>query len=252
MSKIIWSNALVPGPETVEQPFKSDYYGNLLSIPRTKALAIEERKAPLPDRKVYRSMSRAGVMLSLVCLEGKGLLQPFLGKSPFDVGIYCAIENGPVELSSANTLLNVSPEDFAEEYRKLRNPKLFLKQVTNLAPAQMAIFLGIMGPLNVYNHSSYGSLHALEQAEIDIEEGRVKAAVVCSAFAFEDPLVLERIHRKDMKERVLCEGAGVCLLTYDGTFTDWYAMDYEADGSYYGIGHQIITQTITRGRHDIG
>ncbi|UZJ37479.1 hypothetical protein [Prosthecochloris sp. SCSIO W1103] len=247
MSRILWSRALVPGHDTVAQPFSNEYYGNLLTIPRTKALAIEERKAPLPDRKVHRSMSRAGVLLSVACLEGREVMQPFLDNSPFGIGIYCAIENGPVDLDSTSAMLDVSREDFAEQYRKFRNPKMFLKQVTNLAPAQMGIFLGIMGPLNVYNNSMYGSLHALEQAEIDLEEGKVKAALVCSAFSFEDPLVLERIHRNELHERILCEGAGACLLISDGTYSDWDDLDYVGTESYYGISHQIVMQTLIKG-----
>ena len=247
MSKILWSNALVPGPDVMEQSFSNEHYGSLLMIPRTKALSVEERKAPLPDRKAYRSMSRAGVLLALVCLEGREAMQPFLDKSPFDIGVYCAIENGPVDLGSTRAMLHVSREDFAEEYRKLRNPKMFLKQVTNLAPAHMGIFLGIMGPLNVYNSSAYGSLHALEQAEIDLQEERVAAALVCSAFSFEDPLILERVRRKELKERILCEGAGACLLTADGTYSDWNDLDYSDTESYYGISHQIIMQTLTKG-----
>ena len=247
MSRILWRRALVPDQGTVEQSFTSEYYGSLLAIPRTKALAVEERKAPLPDRKVYRSMSRAGVLLSVVCLEGREAIEPFLENSPFGIGIYCAIENGPVDLRSTSAMLDVSREDFAEQYRKFRNPKMFLKQVTNLAPAQMGIFLGIMGPLNVYNNSMHGSLHALEQAEIDLEEGRVAAALVCSAFGFEDPLVLERIHRNELDDRVLCEGAGACLLVPDGTHSDWNDLDYADTESYYGISHQIIMQTLTKG-----
>lgn len=247
MSRILWSNALVPGPDVMEQSFSNEHYGSLLTIPRTKALSIEERKAPLPDRKAYRSMSRAGVLLALVCLEGREAMQPFLDKSPFDIGVYCAIENGPVDLGSTRVMLRVSREDFAEEYRKQRNPKMFLKQVTNLAPAQMGIFLGIMGSFNVYNSSAYGSLHALEQAEIDLQEERVAAALVCSAFSFEDPLVLERIRRKDLKERILCEGAGACLLTAGGTYSDWNDLDYGGTESYYGISHQIIMQILTKG-----
>ncbi len=246
MSKMLWSNALVPGPDVVEQPYSNEHYGSLLMVPRTKALPIEERRAPLPDRKVYRSMSRAGVLLALACLEGRSVMQPFLDKSPFDIGVYCAIENGPVDLASARAMLDVSREDFAEQYRKFRNPKMFLKQVTNLAPAQMGIFLGIMGPLNVYNSSTCGSLHALEQAEIDLQEGRITAALVCSAFSFEDPLVLERNRRKDLEERVLCEGAGACLLTFDDTYSDWNNLDYAHTESYYGISHQIIMQTLTK------
>ena len=248
MSRVLWCNALVPGPDTAEQPFSSEYYGDSITILRTKSLSIEERKAPLSDRKAFRSMSRASVLLSLACLDGRSFLHSFLVNSPFDIGIYCAIENSPVDLQSTSAMLAVSRDDFADEYRRVRNPKLFLKQVPNLAPAQMAIFLGIMGPLNVYNHSSWGCMHAFDQAETDIQEGRVKAALVCSAFSFEDPIVLEGIRRKALKDRVLCEGAGAMLLVPDASFRDWSDHDFHNSESYYGISHQLIIHILSRGK----
>lgn len=245
MSRILWSNVLVPAPEQAERHYSSEYYPGSINIPRTKALPIDHTKSPLPDRKAHRAMSRAAVLLSLACLDGKRYLQPILSASPFDVGIYCAIENGPIDLPSASAMLKTSDAEFADAYRKLRNPKSFLKQVPNLAPAQMAIFLGIMGPMNVYNHSAYGSLHAMDQAEIDVLEGRVQAALVCSAFSFEDPLVVERVHRSDSGQRLLCEGAGAMLLAADGSFTDWSELDCESSQSYFGISDQLITHLLS-------
>ncbi len=245
MSRILWSKAIVPGSDVEEKVYTNEYYGDSLRLPRTKTLPVEERKAALPDRRVYRSMSRAGVLLSLACLEGREVMQPFLDDSPFSVGVYCAIENGPVDLRSAHAMLDVSRENFAEQYRKLRNPKMYLMQVTNLAPAQMGIFLGIMGPLQVYNTSTCGGIHALEQAEMDMADGRVSAALVCSAFSFENPLVLERIRRLELHDRVLCEGAGALLLLPDGQTTDWNDLDYDNTNAYYGVAHHIITQIAT-------
>lgn len=247
MSNIIWSATLVPGTDVLAEPYINEYYGESLRIPLTKSLAIEESKAPLPDRKVYRSMSRAGVLLSLACLEGQKSLQPFLDQSPFRVGIYSALENGPVDLKSTFEMLNVSRDDFAEQYKKYRNPKMFLMQLPNLAAAQMGIFLGILGPLNVFNSASHGGIHALEQAEMDLHEGRVDAALVCSAFSFENPLVLERLRRQNLRDRILCEGAAALLMIADGTYSDWRDIDYNATESYYGISHQIITQIQKKG-----
>ncbi len=248
MSRILWSNVLVPEPDIDSQSFTSEFYGDSIRLSRTKSLSIEERKAPLPDRKAFRSMSRASVLLSLACLEARASLNSFLVHSPFEVGIYCAVENGPVDLRSASAMLRVSPDDFADEYKRVRNPKLFLKQVPNLAPAQMAIFLGIMGPLNVYNHSSWGCVHAFDQAEADIQEGRLKAALVCSAFSFENPIVLEGMRRNVLKDRILCEGAGAMLLVPDDLFIDWSDHDFNDSDSYYGISHQLIIHLLSRGK----
>jgi len=247
MSNILWSSTLVPSAHVAAKPYTSDYYGESLRVPLTKNLALEERTAPLPDRKVYRSMSRAGVLLSVVCLDGQQVIQPFLDKSPFCIGIYAALENGPVDLKSTLEMIDVSREDFAEQYKKHRNPKMFLMQLPNLAAAQMGIFLGILGPLNVYNSSTYGSIHALEHAEMDLHEGRVDAALVCSAFSFENPLILERIRRQTLQDRILCEGAAELVLTADGKHSDWKDFDYNTTESYYGISHQIITQIQKKG-----
>jgi hypothetical protein len=247
MSRISACHVLIPGKEVPVIPYSNEYYGDAFTIPASKTLLLEERQADLPDRKVYRSMSRAGVLLSLACLELQSVIQSFLDISPFSTGIYCAIENGPVDLKSTAEMLDVPDEDFAEQYRKSHNPKMFLMQLPNLAAAQMGIFLGIMGPMNVFNSSSHGSIHALEKAEEDLFEGRVSAALVCSAFSFENPLVLERINRQSLNGRVLCEGAAAMLLTADGKKSEWRDMDFNQTDSYYAVSHQLIVQIIKKG-----
>ena len=192
-------------------------------------------------------MSRTGVLLSLVCLDGQSFVKPLVDRSPFSVGMYCALENGPVDLQSAKKMHCVSRDDFPEEYRKHHNPKMYLKLLPNLAAAQLGIFLGIMGPLNVYNNSTHGSIHALQQAEMDLEENKIDAALVCSAFSFENPLTVERVNRQNLHDRTLCEGAGALLLTSDGRFSNWKNLDYEDTESYFGISHQIIIQTLSKG-----
>ncbi|KUL32850.1 beta-ketoacyl synthase N-terminal-like domain-containing protein [Chlorobium limicola] len=246
MSQIVWNNCIIPGPEVEEKPFTSKYYGNSLIIPRTRSLAIEERSAPLPDRKAYRSMSRAAVLLSMACLESLPYIQPILDRDPFSIGLYCAMENGPVDLKSAAEMVGITREEYAEQYRKSRNPKMFLMQLPNLAAAQAGIFLGIMGPLNVYNSSTFGSLHALNQAESDLETGRIDAALVCSAFSFENPLILERIRRRNLNDRVLCESAAAMLLRAGETRINWTKENFDDTRAYYGISHQLVTSIIKR------
>jgi hypothetical protein len=101
--------------------------------------------------------------------------------------------------------------------------------------------------MHVYNSSIYGSLHALEQAEMDLMDHRVNAALVCSAFSFENPLIMERLHRTTLKNRTLCEGSGAMLLVANGTETVWNDYNYTHTNDYYGISQQIIIQ-ITKGR----
>ncbi|GBE05475.1 MAG TPA: hypothetical protein ENH31_06115 [Nitrospirae bacterium] len=191
-------------------------------------------------------MSRNGVLLSAVCLQAREEIDKFLEKDPFSVGVYCAVENGPVDLESTKALIGSTRENFAAMYKKHRNPKLYFKQLPNLAAAHMGSFLGLNGPMHVYNNSSIGSLHALEQAEMDLMDRRVSAALVCSAFSFEIPIMLERIKRTSLGERILCEGAGAMLLTSNEREIDWKDFNYQGTSEYYGISHQIIIQAIKR------
>lgn len=246
MSQIIWSKALIPAENIPVQEFIPEYYVGKIRIEKTKALPIIDRQADLPDRRVYRSISRVGILLSLVCLKAREELNIFLRKDPFSIGVYCAVENGPVDFASAKQMVNVPREAFSDTYKKLFNPKMYLRQLPNLAASQMGIFLGLVGPTNVYNNSRYGSLQALEQAEMDLWDNRIDAALVCSAFSFENPILMERIRRSELKERILCEGAGAMLLVADGKETNWQDMDYENNEEYFGISHQIIVQIITR------
>jgi hypothetical protein len=247
MSQIIWSEALIPGENIPVQEFIPEYYDGKIRIEKTKALPIIDRQANLPDRRVYRSLSRVGILLSLVCLKAREELNIFLRKDPFSIGVYCAVENGPVDFASAKQMVNVPKEAFADSYKKLFNPKMYLRQLPNLAACQMGIFLGLLGPANVYNNSSYGSLHALEQAEMDLSDNRINAALVCSAFSFENPIMMERIRRSVLNERILCEGAGAMLLVADGTEKSWQDINYENTNEYFGISHQVIVQIMRRG-----
>lgn len=247
MSQIVWSEGIIPGENIPVQEFVPEYYDGKIRIEKTKALPIIDRQANLPDRRVYRSLSRVGILLSFVCLKARDKLNVFLRKDPFSVGVYCAVENGPVDFASVKQMVNVPREAFSDSYKKFFNPKMYLRQLPNLAASQVGIFLGVLGPLNVYTNSRYGSLHALEQAEMDLSDNRINAALVCSAFSFEDPLIMERTRRSALKERILCEGAGAMLLVADGIETNWQNMDYENTKEYFGISHQIIVQTMTRG-----
>jgi hypothetical protein len=162
-------------------------------------------------------MSRASLFLSSWAEEMKPVLAPFLDQSPFSVGIYCAVENGPIDGPSTSEILKRSSDQFdfvfAEAYRKLRNPKMYLKQLPNLVPAQLGISLGVLGPMNVYTHSVYGSQQALNQAKIDLLNQSVTAALVISAHAFDDFWVVKRSRKQD--PRTLCEGAAGLIFAVD-------------------------------------
>jgi hypothetical protein len=185
-------------------------------IRNTLKIPLEDKElVALPDGRAYRSMSRASLLISAVGLNLSKEIQVFVAQDPFSVGIYCAINNGPEDYNCARELLNTSQEDFAPLYKRLKGPKHYLKQLPNLAPAQLGIFLGICGPTNTFSHSRYGVLQALEHAESDLKFGKVKAALVCSAFAHEDLLLSFRSRMGLDDATILSEGAAALLLTQD-------------------------------------
>jgi hypothetical protein len=202
----------IPNLQSETQFWEDKYFQE--SIPNVRRIETENGDIDVPDPKAMRSMSRASLFLSSMAEQMKTHLQPYLEKSPFSVGIYCAVENGPIDGPSTAEILNRSTEkfdhQFAEAYRKLRNPKMYLKQLPNLAPAQLGISLGIQGAMNVYTHSVYACQQALEQAEADLLTGAIDAALVLTAHAFDDFWVVKRSRLQD--ERTLCEGAAAQIL----------------------------------------
>lgn len=230
---LLWKKILLPPAEREAATWRDETYRDQIENVVSHPWANNE--IPCPDRRAFRSMSRASLFLSHVCMEAKETLRPFLEENPFSVGVYCAVENGPIDAPSTSEILR-SPMGFAESYRKFRNPKMYLKQLPNLAPAQMGISLNLRGLMNVYTHSTAGSFHALDQAREDLAAGRVKAAVVCSAHAFDDFLVVSRTRRKD--NRRLVEGAAACVAT--NIPPRWAEALTPDPHNYYGISDPLI------------
>ena len=161
---------------------------------------------------------------------------------PFRVATYCAIENGADNYKGIKSLLEVGQEEFAEKYRRSRSPKSYLKQLPNLAPAQAGIFLGLVGPLNVYQHSKWACLHALEQMESDFANGDIDGAIVCTSNSFEDALLTLRNSRLRQEGSVLTEGAGALLITSEGKCQDWKKMMFsEPSANDFGISTGLMT-----------
>lgn len=246
MSEVIWKRLFVPPQEQPAVAFSSPYYGDSIQIPRTKALTFDEREAGLPDRRAFRNMSRAAMMLSVLGMQAKEILDPVIQRDPFKVGVYFAVENGPVDYESSSKMKDITNETFANDYKKNRSPTLYLKQLPNLAAGHFAIFLGIFGPMTVYNDSQHGGLHALEQAELDVNAGRVDLAVVGGSYAFENPIAMERNHRCFLQDKTLCEGAALMVLKKNGEVTAWADDQYGTMNEYYGVADQIIEQTKRR------
>jgi hypothetical protein len=241
MSKMIWHRLLTPPESAPKTVLKDDVYNDI--VEDVLFLPWSNQEITIPDPKAFRSMSRASLMMAHVCWYSKDILAPYLAKSSFSIGIYCAVENGPIDAPSTAKILSVEGEKlgFAEAYRKFRNPKMYLKQLPNLIPAQTGILLGIQGPMNVYTHSREAGLQALEQAEWDLAGSVVDAALICTAHAFDDFLVVKRTRQFD--RRAVAEGAAAMVLVAspEKVMTDWSVKIKEHRNVFYGISDQIIS-----------
>lgn len=216
MSRVSWSRCLLPPADAPVEDRVYDVYDPPLVVARTQAIpAATQDLVELPDRRAYRSLSRTGVMLCAVGLAAAEALASHLDADRYRVGIYCAVDPGAQNYECARELAGRGREEFAAVFKQLNHPKRYLSQLANLPAAHLGIFLGVRGPVNVYCHSTAAALHALEQAELDLEDGAVTAALVCSAFSLEDPLLSLRV-RTSRPEGTLREGAAAVLLTAGG------------------------------------
>lgn len=221
MSRIRWTNHLAPAPETPVETREYPVFDPPLVVENTRALPQATRQlVALPDRRAYRSLSRAGVLLNAVGLPVGDQLADALERDPYRIGMYCALDAGPQNYEACRDLLEIR-EGFAALFKKLNHPKRYLSQLVNLPAAQLGIFLGLRGPINVYAHSTDAAIHALEQAELDLLTGTVELALVVSAFTLEDPILTLRIRRSAGSERVISEGAAAVLLAAGGDTVDW-------------------------------
>jgi hypothetical protein len=250
VSQILWKQALRPSIGAMPQPILYDVYCDdafSFSVPRTSALSeTDEQIVELPEPRSARCLNRAGLMLASVGLQSKEALAGYLDVDPVSVGLYCAMQDGPDDYKSAKEMAHLPPEDFARTYKFLRSPKRFLREEACLQASFLSIFLGTMGPLYAFTHSRWAALHALEQAECDLRDGTVKAALVISAFSLEDPLVSMRIRRSLPARSILCEGAAALVLTANGEYTNWRSEIPEDDECFYGSAHDLVLLAVDK------
>lgn len=251
--KTLWQKMKIPDLALPPQAWDDSVFGD--SIANIRRIGVESSDIVVPDPKAFRSMSRASLFLSSWAEEMKPILAPYLERSAFSVGIYCAVENGPIDGPSTSEILKRSADKFdfvfAEAYRKLRNPKMYLKQLPNLVPAQLGISLGVQGPMNVYTHSVYGCQQAITQAKMDLLNHSVDAALVVSASAFDDFWVVKRSRAQD--SRTICEGAAGLIFALDKDIVEKSNKNYLVDmkkslisdffydkQNYFGISDPLI------------
>lgn len=192
------------------------------------------------DRSSYRSLSRAGVMLT-ACAQGiEAHLERFISNDPFSVGLYVACDFGTLDYRGMDKMAGMPAHSFAEAFQRSISPKQTLKSSAAIAASHLGIHLGVMGPINCYSHYSIGCDNAVDQAEFDLETGVVKAAIVCSAMSTEDPLVCARVRQNLGTETVLAEGAAVILLEASPEPLRWNAAQRSSDSVNYGIATPLI------------
>lgn len=234
MSRVIWKKHLTPDSnQSVETLFDENFRS---SVENVKRLPVASADIAIPNPKAFRSMSRASLLMSNLAMEAQPYFAAQAAKDPFSIGIYCAVENGPIDGASTAKISALPQENFVESYRKHRNPKMYLKQLPNIVPAQLGIFFGLQGPMNVYTHSRMAGFHAIDQAQQDLRTGTVAMALVCTAHAFDDFFIVKRTRTQD--PRILTEGAAALLLKPADETPTWRA---HADPEhYFGIGDPII------------
>jgi hypothetical protein len=251
VSRILWKQVLRPPANASPQPCVYEPYGSCtFRVPRTSALpCADEQIVELPEPRSSRFLTRAGLMLMAVGLSCKDAVAPYLAEDPFSVGLYCAMQDGPDDYKSAWQLSHTPPEDFAKTYKLLRSSRQSLRELGSVQAGFLSIFLGTMGPLYGFTHSRWAGLHALEQAEFDLKNGVVQAAIVGGAFSLEDPLLSLRIRRCIPESSILCEGAAALMLTATGSFTDWRKARTKNSGCFYGTAHQLVSIAIGSEQH---
>ena len=168
MSEIVWADSWLPDSSAPDVDYESPFLAAAKEVGPVRRINAETARIPMPDPRVSRSIRRAAVLMASVCLRAKPLLDAYLAANPYSVGVYVAVENGPLDYESVKALQGVPSSAFGEQYRKVRNPKMYLKQLPNLAGAQTQIFMGIRGPMCVYTHSTLAGAQALDQADSDL------------------------------------------------------------------------------------
>jgi hypothetical protein len=241
VSSIAWKLVLRPSPSDAPLCRVYDIYDGKPTVSNVAAFTSpQEPFGELPDVRAHRALSRVGRLLVAAGLPSHDVLFPLVDEDPFSVGIYCAMEDGPEDYNSAKQMADTPSGEFASAYRALRSPKQSLKQLGSIPPSQLGIFLGVMGPQYVFCHSHWACLHALEQAEIDLSMGTVRAALVCGAFTLDDPLLSMRIRRSLPSTSLLSEAAAAVVLTRNGEYSDWRSIDRKNDRCCYGTAHDLV------------
>lgn len=211
MSAILWKNFVYPkGDQIEEKNFSLDFFSPASMIRNVRCFKADNKTLLGDKKQAARSSSRSCALMKYACSSLPEELVKKMKVKKFRTGIYCGVENGTVDYETVKTIFKSPSSDFVKNYKSLRNPKMYLKQLPNLAAAQLGIFYDLRGPLYVFTHSENGAVHAVEQALFDLNQDNIDYALVVSAFSSEDELNLLKNSEKTCKK--LSEGAIAVVL----------------------------------------
>jgi hypothetical protein len=144
-----------------------------------------------------------------ICLGGlEEEARSLIARHADTAGIYCVLDNS---VGPHIDLLKFAATGDPKDYARYVSPKWGLQSSLGIAASSLSIILGTRGGVQVFHHSRDAGLHAIQQAELDLETGAVSLAVVCSASSADDPMTLLK-HRTLHPELRYSEGAAVMLL----------------------------------------
>lgn len=196
-----------------EYQYKSEFFGELLELPVVRRIPVsDDAIVELPDTRALRVLSRAGLILYRATSACKNSLAHTLGQDPTRVGLYCAIDQGPMEYSVMAKIARAPEIEMNKILRQHLPPKQLFRSGSNIAAAQTSIFLGIHGPMHSFLHGKFGALHAWTQAELDLKQGVIDTALVCGAFSLEDPLLNQKTLLDCPPGSPLSEGGAAIVL----------------------------------------
>lgn len=167
---------------------------------------------------LLRSMNRSALLLALCALQLDLDLREELKRNAETFGIYCAVDHDMTCQSELRSFVEISDRDPGADlgslWNQLISPKWALQSSVGLVAHDLSIILGAEGGVQSFLHSKAACGHALDQALLDLESGRVQYALVGAVMSAEDPLISAK-YQSMASGGVVAEGAAVLLLSRD-------------------------------------
>src|SRR4051812_13655358 len=125
---MIWSNFVAPTGDNLERKdIPVPCFEPAPIVSGVQCFKQENKDFALPDRRAARSMARNACLLTHASIGAAQHIKEYLTDDPFSVGLYCAVENGSLEYDIVKQVISAPFENFGDEYKRLRNPKMYLK-----------------------------------------------------------------------------------------------------------------------------